>query len=579
MNPIASAFLGACSGVSERLSRIPFLGERRVPRSFAAGSFHRLSVAWFCIVLALAPLGASEGLRQTQPVIESFHALSEEPASPSLLSVDNPALLECKTKLFEDKEVVDFEKREVFFERVDKDYGVVVWQYRYDELDSYLESRRHYVLLNAWYKSALSLLSAPPEKKKNPFTALQWELPVEYPAWAQRVLGKDPPKLSISGFEKITVSYNNTKTDIPGSALQLQPNNALVFDQDNQFSITGSVGRLIGINIKGSTKQAASMDVQNNPLKDFKIEYKGEGDELEDEVVQQVTAGFTGFEMPSTMLSGYSESHEGLFGVKVGSKIGPLSLTGIASTEQGQTQNTTLHPSGQGDAGTMIHEKDFLRNKIFFLDTIYRNYYINHSLGISDTVPSVQTLQVWLSRDNLAAEAASSNTNKQTSNVYRWVGQSRTLFKLLQQDRDYYLQKDQGWIRFDSVSVGDNDVIGIYLVAPGSSPKMVSLVKGRNYLDTTSFAPIKDTIGLWLVKPMDQDTTNVATYPLMWRNVYLLPQGSIRSSSRFASPRSRTRPLLRTSRTEGFSLRFSGLPQPREIPTLPKTRFSMWTTA
>ena len=63
-----------------------------------------------------------------------------------------------------------------------------------------------------------------------------------------------------------------------------------------------------------------------------------------------MTAGFQGFDMPSTVLSGYSESH-GALGIKIGSKIGPLSLTGIASTEQGESQNTTLNPSGQGQTG------------------------------------------------------------------------------------------------------------------------------------------------------------------------------------------------------------------------------------
>ena len=196
-----------------------------------------------------------DGVRPPQRVIGFFHALSEEPASPSPLSVENPSMLETKTTLFEDKEVVDFEKREISFERTDKIYNVVVWQYVAS--CTYLESRRHFVLLNAWYKSALTLLSAPSDKKKNAFSALQWELPVQYPAWAQRILGKDPPKLTISGFEKIIVSDNYTKTNIPNSNVQLQGNNALVFDQDNQFSITGS-WQAIGINIKGSTKQAGS---------------------------------------------------------------------------------------------------------------------------------------------------------------------------------------------------------------------------------------------------------------------------------------------------------------------------------
>jgi hypothetical protein len=472
----------------------------------------RLCVLFACIVVVWPPWIAADGVRPPQRVIGFFHALSEEPASPSPLSVENPSMLETKTTLFEDREVVDFEKREISFERTDKIYNVVVWQYRYDELDAYLESRRHFVLLNAWYKSALTLLSAPSEKKKNPFSALQWELPVQYPAWAQRILGKDPPKLTISGFEKIIVSDNYTKTDIPNSNVQLQGNNALVFDQDNQFSITGSVGRLIGINIKGSTKQAVSADVANNPLKDFKIDYKGEGDELEDEVVQQVTAGFTGFDMPSTVLSGYSESHEGLFGIKIGSKIGPLSLTGIASTEQGESQNTTLNPSGQGQSGTQKSEKDFMRNKLFFLDTVYRNHYIDPTV----TVPTVTRLEVWLSNSTILTQAQATNLNKQTSDVYRYVGTAHQVYKLLVQERDYHLDVANGFIRFDSLAVQDNDVLGMYLVTSSSTAN--SKASQYNLNDNSA----TDTLA-WL-KPMDQDST-APTFPLMWRNVYQMPQG------------------------------------------------------
>ncbi len=455
---------------------------------------------------------AEEALRPPQPVIASYHALSEEPASPSPLTLKNPALLTLKTNLFEDREVVEFEKREVSFERVDKTFGIVVWQYHYSELDQYLASRRHFALLDAWYKSALTLLSAPVAKKVNPFSALQWELPVQYPEWAQRILGKDPPKLSISGFEKIIVSDNYSKTDIPGSNVQFQGNNALIFDQDNQFSITGSVGRLIGINIKGSTKQAVSADVSNNPLKDFKIDYKGEGDELDDDIVQEVTAGFTGFDMPSTILSGYSDSHEGLFGIKVGSKIGPLSLTGIASTEQGQSQNTTLYPSGQGASGTQKSEKDFMPNKIFFLDTLYQDHYIDPSVA----VPSVSHLEVWLSNSTILTQAQLANTTRQTRDVYRYVGNSHQAYKLLVQDRDYHLDNVNGWIRFDSVSIQTSDVIGMYLRT--SNPAQVPNQGIYNLADSSKV----DTLAP--LKLMDPDSLS-PTWRLMWRNVYQMPSG------------------------------------------------------
>jgi hypothetical protein len=467
-----------------------------------------------CVLVAWAMGVHAEGIHYTPPVIEQFHALGEEPALPSILSPDHPPLLECKTTLFEDREIIDFEKREISFERAEKNLNIVVWQYRYDELDSYLASRTRFGLRNAWYKNSLSLLSAPAETKKNMFSALQWELPVQYPDWAKRILGKDPPRLSISGYEKIIVSYENSKTDLPNSNVETRPNNGLVFDQENQFSITGSVGRLINLNIKGSTKQVDNID---DPLKNFKIEYKGEGDELEDEVIQEVAAGYTSFNMPNTILSGYSESHEGLFGIKVNSKVGPLALTGIASMEQGEAQKTMLYPSGTGEASTMISEKDFKRNKIFFLDTIY----LNHYLGLRDSVPKVTKLQVWRTNEGIVRESQPTNTSRLPDDVYRSVGSKRQVFKLLKEHRDYFVQPEQGWIRFDSLPVEEADELGICLETSDTSV----LKKGADYFDTTraGFDPKVDS--LWILKPRDQDSTNTATFPLMWRNVYDLPSG------------------------------------------------------
>jgi hypothetical protein len=453
-----------------------------------------------------------DGLHYETPVIGSFHSQYADPASPSILFVEHPTFLTCKTTLFEDRQVIDFEKREISFERVDKTFNIAVWQYRYDELDSYLESIRRFALLNAWYNSQMSLLSATQEKKKA-FNILQWELPVQYPSWAQRILGKEPPKLSISGYEKIIVSYEYNKTEIPGSMVQNIPTQGLNFDQENQFSITGSVGRLININIKGSTKEG--VDAGSDPLKNFKLEYKGEGDELEDEVIQEVVAGYTGFDMPGTQLSGYSESHQGLFGIKMSGKVGPLTLTGIASQEQGESQVTSFSPTGAGEASTKINEKDFLKNKLFFLDAMY----LDHYLGKRSVVPSVAQLQVWITNTNLTTEANATRSDK--TQRYAFVGNGHQAYKRLIEKRDYFLQPEDGWIRFDSIQIGNDDILGIYLVFSDTTPK-----KGWNYEDTVSAEFIatraKDT--LWTLKSASQDS-NYSTFPLMWRNVYTLPSG------------------------------------------------------
>jgi hypothetical protein len=468
---------------------------------------------FFCIVFTLATTVQADGLRYDPPVIGQFHPLREEPASPSVLwkPVDG-GLLTINTTLFEDREVVDFEKREIFFERVEKNFNIVVWQYRYDELDAYLESRRRFALLNAWYKNSLSLLSQPPEKKKSLLSSLQWELPVQYPSWAQRVLGKDPPRLSMSGYEKIIISYENSNTDLTTSNQELRPSNSLMFDQENQFSITGSVGRLINLNIQGSTKQ--NVDV-NDPLKNFKIEYKGDGNELEDEIVQEVSAGYTSFDMPKTSLSGFSQSHEGLFGIRVNSKLGPLALTSIASIEKGESQKATLSPSGQGESGSQMSERDYVRNKLFFLDTKYLNRYC----GDSTIVPKVKELQLWLTNERIRQESSNSNTNKSTEVVYRTDKKTKEVFRLLKERRDYFLQSAEGWIRFDSISIEDNDKLGLYMVTEDTASIPV---KGSDFLDTTT-NDTSTSERLWLLKKQDMDSSYTDIFPLMWRNVYQMP--------------------------------------------------------
>ena len=154
------------------------------------------------VIATVACAGAvwPQGLNYQPPVIGSFHALSEAPDTPSCLVEPHPTLLKLNTTLFEDREIVDFEKREISFSRVDKTFEYPLWQYRYDELDSYLESMRHFVLLSAWYRNFLSLVSTPAEKKKGA-SNLEFALPVQYPSWAARVLGKEPALNKASGTD------------------------------------------------------------------------------------------------------------------------------------------------------------------------------------------------------------------------------------------------------------------------------------------------------------------------------------------------------------------------------------------
>ncbi|HEX7511177.1 MAG TPA: hypothetical protein VF335_07755, partial [Chitinivibrionales bacterium] len=203
----------------------------------------RIAIFFACCALSTGISRAESGLNYPRPSIAQYHPLSAGEMQPSLLGEKHPSCLTVKTTLIEEHQIVDFEQRAIGFERVDKAFGVTIWQYRYNELDDYINDRSKFAFADLWLTSTLDRLKTAAEKKKN-FNPLQMELNVQYPTWAQRILGKDPPKLSITGFEEIIVSYEYNKNDVAGAAYDVKGTGGIVFDQNNQFTVNGSVGRL-----------------------------------------------------------------------------------------------------------------------------------------------------------------------------------------------------------------------------------------------------------------------------------------------------------------------------------------------
>jgi cell surface protein SprA len=218
-------------------------------------------------------------------------------------------------------------------------------------------------------------------------------MPISYPAWARRVLGKDPPKLSIKGYLQISFGYKSNTTATEGIQQVQGTRGGLFFDHNEMFAINGSIGRLINVEIKvGKEEKTTGAEVGNQIMDHLKIEYKPDPDsanQLEDDIIQEVVAGKTNFPMPGQGLAGYSGSHEGLFGIKVRSQLGPLSLTTIVSRENAESQEKTFDLTQ--NVSLPISETDYVRNVYFFLDSSYLKKYLNPAEAVPEirinTVP------------------------------------------------------------------------------------------------------------------------------------------------------------------------------------------------
>ncbi len=453
-----------------------------------------------------------EGILFYPPSIHGFHPLYEETRITSPLLEEHPDVFEVTSSLFKDTTIIDFEKRQITFVQYDTFSGYPIWQFHYPELDEYFKSMRRFSISALWLDSHRKAREEKDKKKGVP--KLEFAMPVHYPAWARRVLGKDPPKLSIKGFQSLTLKYDKRRVETgKDESDEERPTGGFGFDYDNMFTIRGSIGRLIDIEIKtGKDKEGQDFSIKDQ-MKKLKIEYKAEpdsADQLEDEIIQEVVAGYTNFQMPGQGLAGYSGSHEGLFGVKIRSRWGPLSLTTIFSRENAETQKTTLDPSGKKAGEVKIGCKDYLRNAYFFLDTMYISKYI----GIRDSVPTVDKLYLYRLETNMQ------KGYNDKDYVYAAYGDDKVnghLFRKLKEFQDYEVDRKNGYIRFlGAERPGGNDVVTMFL-----SLNNGSIEKG----DTTKQDYIGGIVGykyLELLKNRDGDVNNPGEV-LMWRNVYQMP--------------------------------------------------------
>jgi len=470
---------------------------------------------WIMAALAVAaPLVLAQGLRYEPPVIDGHEPPFQESGGSPFTS-SRPAILKNEGKMFSDTTAIDFEKRQLTFSRQDKD-GNAVQTYHYGELNDYIQDGKLHSFYEEWYNKLTA--NAKKDLGEPPAPKLQWELAVHYPPWAQRLLGNEPPRLKIEGSLKLTVAYDYTRIVVDkDTTVDLIP---LDFEPEYEFAIRGSVGRLISVNITHSRKNG--FDLTEDPLKNFKVEYKEsfEG-ELEDEIVQEIVAGYTGFDMPGTNLSGYSEKHDGLFGIKARAKIGPLMLTTVLSHAQGEAMTRELGGKNDPNSTNALRDNEFIRNRYFFLDTLYKSYNnrvysVNNPDRNAPRPPRITQFQAFVSIQ--CNETSNSTVRRYQADISPDGNNNLVCFRMLNENQEYTVDVDRGFVRFD-YAVRDEEIIAVAMTTHDGSLNRGAIVPIN--------APNDSRQNLSVLKPNNLDELTDAGNPLfglMWRNVYYLPE-------------------------------------------------------
>ena len=141
------------------------------------------------------------------------------------------------------------------------------------------------------------------------------------------IFGEPKISLRIGGAVDIHGAWRSETTEGVTASRLGNTRNEPDFKQQVQINVSGTIGDKLNIVADWNTERTFEYENQ------LKIKYTG----YEDEIVQSVEAG--NVSLQTSPLVGGSEA---LFGVKANFKIGPLSLTTIASQKKGEVKEVSV---------------------------------------------------------------------------------------------------------------------------------------------------------------------------------------------------------------------------------------------
>ncbi len=242
-----------------------------------------------------------------------------------------------------------------------------LWSAHYPELADYVSDMYDVGRKRLWLNG---LIGQANDGYEAPETGSVFDItiPMNMPAW-MRDFGLDKPKLMLQGTMDIRLKGYGEKDDAEGSEnTSLWPSPSLSYDPS--FMVKGKIGPYITVEINNVE---SGLGVKNQVRVVYEESYK---DEFEDYILQRVEAGTTSLSLSGTELTGYSEQHQGLFGIKADWKLGDWRLTTIASQDGGSQEEYSINAS-VSTTEFQILDKQFVPYRYYFLNHGVRKAYIN----------------------------------------------------------------------------------------------------------------------------------------------------------------------------------------------------------
>lgn len=222
-------------------------------------------------------------------------------------------------------------------------------------------------------------------KEKQPFNIFDMNFSL---GPLEKVFGPGGVRLTTQGSIQISMGIKSNKTDNPSLSLRNRRKTYFDFDQKIQATINASVGDKLKFNMSYNTDATFDFDSKN-----LKLNYEGK----EDEIIKSIEAGNVSMTTGSSLIRGGTS----LFGLKTKLQFGKLTLTGLVSQQNSESQ--TVSTSG-GVQSTQFNIKadQYDANRHFFLAQYFYDNYDNFASRLPHVSSGIKItrIEVWITNKN-----------------------------------------------------------------------------------------------------------------------------------------------------------------------------------
>jgi hypothetical protein len=284
--------------------------------------------------------------------IKYFKFVREDIPNPSFGTYESPFFL-TRTQLVQKTITFDSLNNVIISETFD---GEQIKNHLKIPLDQYLEAKSNFTLRDRMYTIVSEFYKIETKDELEKLFKNITDITIPLPFTTETIFGPPTINLKINGAIDITASYQRNSSDQQTITEVSPTQNNINFKQEVQVTTKGSIGDKLTIDADWNSQR--TFDYENQ----LKLKYTG----YPDEVIQSLEAGNVSLETKSNLIG----STQALFGIKGQFKLGPLTLTAIASQKKSEKKEVDI-TGGSQQVNFEIPAYQYDDNN-YFLDTSYR---------------------------------------------------------------------------------------------------------------------------------------------------------------------------------------------------------------